>query len=113
MDDEHGDLLELRGRSVTAPGAGKTEFGNAGSSGLAQERQADMVRPQMSSAEIIEMIKKLPPKEKAEVIAFARNQQAVSGTGEEEIRHIPDETFAKIAPKVFEKHKDLLRRLAQ
>jgi hypothetical protein len=65
----------------------------------------------MSAAEIIEMIKKLPPGEQAEVIAFARN--ATVSTERKDIRYISDEKFAQVAPQVFEKHRELLRRLAQ
>jgi hypothetical protein len=65
----------------------------------------------MSAAEIIEMIEKLPPAEKAEVIAYAR--KAALPSEEKPIRYISDEKFAEVAPKVFEKHRELLRRLAQ
>jgi hypothetical protein len=61
----------------------------------------------MSAAEVIELIKKLPPKEKAEVYAFVRKAD------EQGIRTISDEKFGEVAPKVFSKHRDLLRRLAQ
>lgn len=65
----------------------------------------------MSAAEIIEMIKKLPPQEQAEVVAFARELDE-AGEGRK-VRYISDEKFAEVAPKVFEKHRELLRRLAQ
>jgi hypothetical protein len=65
----------------------------------------------MSAAEIIEMIEKLPPAEKAEVIAYVRNASLPSG--EKQIRYMSDEKFNEVAPKVFEKHRELLRRLAQ
>lgn len=67
----------------------------------------------MSAAEIIELIKKLPPDERAEVVAFARNEPAVVPTKERTIRYVSEEKFAEVAPRVFEKHADLLRRLAQ
>lgn len=65
----------------------------------------------MSAAEIIELIKKLPPEEQAEVIAFTR--QLEEPTDRPKVRYISDEKFAEVAPKVFEKHRDLLRTLAQ
>ena len=65
----------------------------------------------MSAAEIIEMIEKLPPAEKAEVIAYAR--RAAVTLDEKSVRYISDEKFDQVAPKVFEKHRELLRRLAQ
>ena len=66
----------------------------------------------MSAAEIIEMIKKLPPEEKAEVMAFARSAES-STAGTTKIRHISKEKFEEIVPKVFAKHQELLRRLSQ
>jgi hypothetical protein len=67
----------------------------------------------MSAADVIELIKKLPPEERAEVVAFARNEPATAPTLEKKIRYVSDEKFAEVAPRVFEKHADLLRRLAQ
>lgn len=71
----------------------------------------------MSAAEVIELIKKLPPEEKAEVIAF------VNGTAKEfcaeeppqgrQVRYISKESFESVVPKIFEKHEELFRRLAQ
>lgn len=65
----------------------------------------------MSAAEIIELIEKLPPAEKAEVIAYAR--KATLPDDEPAIRVISEEKFGQVVPKVFEKHRELLRRLAQ
>lgn len=67
----------------------------------------------MSAAEIIELIKKLPPEERAEVMSFARNEPAIALTLEKKIRYVSDEKFDEVMPRVFEKHADLLRRLAQ
>jgi hypothetical protein len=64
----------------------------------------------MSAAEIIEMIKKLPPDEKAEVIAFAQ-KEAESDTPR--FKFISEGEFEKWAPAIFEKNRALLRRLAQ
>lgn len=65
----------------------------------------------MSAAEIIELIKQLPPEGKAEVIAFTRALEADGNLPK--VRYISDEKFAEVAPKVFEKHRELLRKLAQ
>lgn len=67
----------------------------------------------MSAAEIIELIKKLPPEERAEVVAFARKEVVTAAAAAKKIRYVSDEKFAEVAPQVFEKHDDLLRRLAQ
>jgi len=65
----------------------------------------------MSAAEIIELIENLPPAEKAEVFAYAR--KATLPTEEKAVRVISEEKFAEVVPRVFEKHRELLRRLAQ
>ena len=80
--------------------------------GLARAAAAGMVTCVMSAAEIIEMIKKLPPEEKAEVIAFAQNAEP-SATEVPKIRYMSKEKFEEIAPKIFDKHHELFRRLAQ
>ncbi len=67
----------------------------------------------MSAAEIIELIKKLPPEEKAEVREFLKNGAADSAPVERKIRYISNEEFDKIAPKIFADNHELLRRLAQ
>lgn len=65
----------------------------------------------MSAAEVIEMIKKLPPEEKAAVMDFVERERA-SDT-KREIRYVTDAKFDEVAPKVLDKHRGLLRRLAQ
>jgi hypothetical protein len=67
----------------------------------------------MSAAEVIEMIKKLPPEERAAVAAYVKNEASEALPDERKIRYVSDEKFAEVAPKVFEKHQDLFRRLAQ
>jgi hypothetical protein len=63
----------------------------------------------MSAAEVIELIKKLPPEEKAEVIAFVRSAEAEStGPGQ-----VASEAFRAAADKVFTQHRELFRKLAQ
>lgn len=63
----------------------------------------------MSAAEIIEMIRKLPPQEQAEVRAFVNKGEVATSS----VQYIPKEEFDKIAPKIFSDNRELLRRLAQ
>lgn len=66
----------------------------------------------MSAAEIITLIKKLPPDEREEVFTFVREETGTDA-GAAKVRQISDEKFAEVAPQVFKKHRGLLRRLAQ
>ena len=63
----------------------------------------------MSAAEVIELIKKLPPKEQAEVAAFLKAGE-LRDAGK---RGVSDADFERAAQQVFADNKDLLRRLAQ
>jgi hypothetical protein len=67
----------------------------------------------MSAAEVIELIRKLPPEEKAEVIAFAKSAEIEVRSPERKTRYISKEKFAEIRPEVFAKHDELFRRLAK
>ena len=71
----------------------------------------------MNAAEIIEMIKKLPPEERAEVLAFIQREQgprAVEETAKQrEPRYIPLEDAQRIAEGVFDRHSGLFKKLAQ
>lgn len=62
----------------------------------------------MSAAEIIELIKKLSPEERAQVVAFFKTEPA-----RREVKYISDEGFEAAAKEVFEDHKELFRRLAE
>ncbi len=66
----------------------------------------------MSAAEVIALIKQLPPAEREEVRAFVREDRDSAGT-EPRVRYIPREEYGKQAPKIFEENHELLRRLAQ
>ena len=79
--------------------------------GLARAVGAGMLTGAMSAAEIIEMIKKLPPEEKAEVTEFLRNGRADSTTTG--IKFVSDADFDRAAKRVFAENHELLRRLAQ
>lgn len=65
----------------------------------------------MSAAELIEQIKALPPAELEIVREFLLNGQVRSEQAE--ARYVSDEGFDQAAGRVFEKHDELLRRLAQ
>ena len=62
---------------------------------------------------MIELIKNLPPEEKAEVIAFARSAEAEVPSTERKVRYISNDKFAGVEPAVFERHHELFRRLAE
>lgn len=65
----------------------------------------------MNAGEIIELIKKLPPAERAAVVAFAR--ELGESDASPEGRGIPDDRFAEVASQVFAGHRELMRKLAQ
>lgn len=75
----------------------------------------------MTAAEIIEMIKKLPPREKAEVTEFLlKNDGAVAEpAGVEEARvdrkesYLPHAEAERRAVRIFRENHELFRRLAQ
>jgi hypothetical protein len=63
----------------------------------------------MSAAEIIEMIKKLPPEGQAEVRAFVQT----TASEQNAVKIASDMEFERAANRVFSENKELLRRLAQ
>ncbi|WP_414664075.1 hypothetical protein [Horticoccus sp. 23ND18S-11] len=65
----------------------------------------------MSAAEIVEMIERLPPIERAEVFALLEKKKAENAR--REIRHLPAAEAQRIAEQVFKDHSDLFRKLAQ
>ena len=75
----------------------------------------------MNAAEIIELIKKLPPEERAKVMAFLKELEGSVGSAgrveesatERQIRYIGSDEFEKLAPKIFAENHELLKRLAQ
>jgi len=66
----------------------------------------------VSAAEIIEQIKALPPQEKALVMDFIREVEAESGD-KSNASYLNDAAFEAARRKVFAKHAELLKRLAQ
>ena len=65
----------------------------------------------MSAIEIIEQIKALPKNEQREVFAFVR--EAGESPDTQGVRYADSETFRKVVDRVFEKHDELFRRLAE
>lgn len=63
----------------------------------------------MSAAEVIALIKKLPPEERAEVIAFTRAEQCQEDGPE----FLSQEEAERVAKKIFAENDELFRRLAQ
>ena len=74
--------------------------------------------------QIIELIKKLLPDERAEVVAFllkddgaiAESRASYSGemrSSERKLRTIPQAEAERIADGVFDRHSELFRKLAQ
>lgn len=68
----------------------------------------------MSAAEIIEQIKALPLEEQREVFSFVRKVEkesaAASGQG---VRYADDKTFDAAVDRVFERHDELFKKLAE
>ena len=66
----------------------------------------------MSAAEVIEQIKTLPPAELEIVRDFLLNG-GVDSAGSRDVKYASDDQFNQAAARVFEKHDELLRKLAQ
>lgn len=66
----------------------------------------------MSATEVIELIKKLPPEEQAKVFAYgdeARAQTHLDGG----VKIANRERAREVAGRVFDRHPELFRKLAQ
>ena len=66
----------------------------------------------MSAAEVIEMIKRLPPEERAEVIAFTLGESAATPLVDAP-EYLPQAEAERVAERVFAENHELFRRLAQ
>lgn len=65
----------------------------------------------MSAAEVIELIKKLPPEEQAVIFAFSDEvREHASGDA---VRMANREKAREVARQVFDRHPELFRKLAQ
>ncbi len=67
----------------------------------------------MSAIEVIEKIKSLPPKEKAEVADFIHQMENNGAKTNEGVRYMDKATFKEAKDRVFEKHKELFEKLAK
>lgn len=71
----------------------------------------------MTVAEIIELIKKLPPEEKAEVMAFLNSENERDRVEETRVEttvnYLPHEEAKRRAAEIFRENHDLFRRLSQ
>ncbi len=65
----------------------------------------------MSATEVIELIKKLPPEEQA--IVFAFGDEARARTSEGGVRLATRERAREVAKRVFDRHPELFKKLAQ
>jgi len=70
----------------------------------------------MNAAEIIELIKKLPPEERAGVEAYLKGEKTeirVEEAAQNQARYIAKEEAERIAEGIFQRHSELFRKLAQ
>lgn len=65
----------------------------------------------MSAAEIIEQIKALPPQDRRVVLEFARNAEPIASAPS--VHFASDEAARAASDRVFAKHKELFKRLAE
>jgi len=66
----------------------------------------------MSALEIIELIKALPPAEKAQVVDFIRQMEALPERNPE-AHYMDEDAFHGAKERVFASHAELLNRLAK
>lgn len=83
----------------------------SGGAGACAGRAGGHGRGVMSAAEIIELIKKLPPEEVTELREFFQRGQLP--TSEPKIEYASDEEFDQAVKTVLADNQELLRRLAQ
>ena len=67
--------------------------------------------PTMSALEVIEHIKALPPAEKAQVVDYIRQMDA-NAEQEPQGQSMDTSVFSAAKEKVFAKHAELLKKLA-
>ena len=67
----------------------------------------------MSAAEIIEQIKALPPEERREVVAFVQSTENGTANSGGTVRYVDDSQFESVVDRVFEKHAELFKKLAE
>ncbi|MBI4660383.1 MAG: hypothetical protein HY735_16225 [Verrucomicrobia bacterium] len=67
----------------------------------------------MSSLEVIEQIKALPPDEKARVVDFVRQMEAAAPLAGKSIRYATPEQVEAVGEKVIRQYGEVFRRLAR
>jgi hypothetical protein len=67
----------------------------------------------MSAAEIIEQIKALPPEERRAVFAFVQIAEQDAPADDTTVRYADDRAFEAVVDRVFEKHAELFKKLAE
>jgi hypothetical protein len=67
----------------------------------------------MTATQVIKEIETLAPVERREVFAFVHNLEAHAAREHKAPRFMDHESFQQAADAVFEKHGDLLHKLAQ
>jgi hypothetical protein len=67
----------------------------------------------MNAAEIIELIKKLPPEERAVVEAYLRGEKTEMRVEEGGVSYLPQDEAERRARRIFAENRELFRRLAQ
>ena len=67
----------------------------------------------MSAVEIIEQIKALPKSERQRVLEFARTAERNESANQAPVQYADASTFDAAADRVFEKHAELFKKLAE
>ncbi len=67
----------------------------------------------MSVAEIIEQIKSLSPEEQKRVFSFVHEVEGNAVSSSPGVRYADDQTFDAAVERVFERHEELFKKLAQ
>lgn len=67
----------------------------------------------MNAAEIIELIKKLSPEERAAVEAYFKLEKEQMRVEEGGVSYLPQDEAERRARRIFAENRDLFRRLAQ
>lgn len=67
----------------------------------------------MSAIEVINEVRNLPVQEQEQVLNFLRENLRSHRSAEDGVKYADEADFKKAAEKVFQKHDNLFRRLAQ
>ena len=67
----------------------------------------------MSASEIIEQIKSLPREERRRVVEFILDTERLEAAEKPAVRFADDAAFDSVVDRVFEKHAELFKKLAE